>query len=69
MPGEKSLVDKLGDRMNLPERVESDEILRWDGKMLYVEETRFRGRAKAGEDKRDVTAEVAASFVKLLGKR
>ncbi len=68
MPKEKTLVDKVADRLRIPETVNSDEVIRWDGEILYVEEETFRRRTSTGKRKRDVTAEVAAKIAKLWAK-
>ncbi|MCB1421368.1 MAG: hypothetical protein KDJ69_02650 [Nitratireductor sp.] len=58
-------------KAGLRERAESDNVLRWDGKKLFVVDSILKGNNKVREESRDVTDEVAgfiAQKMKLVGK-
>jgi hypothetical protein len=53
--------------LGVKETVESDNILRWDGERLYVEQDVFHnGQLVHRKYKRGVTPAVAASLAKLI---
>ena len=62
---ERSFLDTAADKMRVPERVESDNVLKWDGERLYVTERTYRGEHRSGERKRDVSREVAIHLASL----
>jgi hypothetical protein len=61
----KNLLDEMADKLGLDETVECDNVLRWDGSKLYVEERVYRSGRKSRTDKRDVTLEVADRISRL----
>jgi len=63
---ERSFLDTAEeDNLRVPERVESDNVLKWDGKRLYVTERTYRGEHRSGERKRDVSREIATHLASL----
>lgn len=51
MPREKSLLEKVSAALGEPERVEPGEVVKWDGRRLYVEDQVFMG------DRRELMAQ------------
>jgi hypothetical protein len=59
-------MDELFEKLRIPETTKSDNVLKWDGKQLYVTDQFYRGKNLRRTVVRDVTAEVAACVGKLL---
>lgn len=55
----KAETEKLYDQLGVSERIETDNILKWDGEKLYITEEVFRAENKICDRMRDVTKEVA----------
>lgn len=65
-PLEGNLIESLG----VIETTESDNILRWDGQMLYVEQDVYHnGQLVHRRYKRRVTKDVARVLQELIGPR
>ena len=62
----RTSVEEDADKSEVPERVECDNVLKWDGLKLYVTENFFRGDIKIRSRDRDVTAEVGARIKSVL---
>lgn len=56
----RSFSDEIGEKLGYEEDVTSDEVVRWDGKRLFVTEVVHRGGVRTDTRKRDITAEVVA---------
>lgn len=69
MPGrtnEGHLIPEMG----VIETIETDNVLRWDGKELYVEQDVYHnGQIVHNKYKRRVTREVAVAVAAMLGER
>ena len=59
-------IDELFEKAGIPETKKSDNVLKWDGKQLYVTDQFYRKENLRRTEERDVTAEVAACLGKLL---
>ena len=63
----KDIKKKLADAAGWKERIESDQVVRWDGKKLYVVERVFHGENHFEDRHKDVSEDIAKAISKLLG--
>jgi hypothetical protein len=59
MPKDKNFLEQVSDALAIPERTECDNVVRWDGRKLYVLDTVWRNDRKVDTRQRDVSHEVA----------
>ena len=62
----KKLVEDVAKKLGIEERVESGDVLKWDGEKLYVTDQVFRGDHKVGDRTRDVTDEIRQQLLKTM---
>jgi hypothetical protein len=56
----RNFLDEIADKLGVDETVECDNVVKWDGEALYVEDRFYRGGRFSRVAKRDVTSEIAA---------
>ncbi len=56
----KNLTEELSEKLGIPEERKCDNVLKWDGESLYVEDEVFRGAYLIRKEKRVVGPEIVA---------
>ena len=62
----KGFLDDVADKLGVDETLECDNVLKWDGTQLYVEQRVLRAGRQSRIERRDVTREVAAHISRFL---